>query len=1065
MKRLCAPILALGLISLYASSSYSQFIVSSQAGCEGISGSFGWQSANLTVQAGDVLNICATGTIQLNNQSPNLTTPDGETDEGPAGAGWCAPSAYPGQLLGYINGSIFALGSDVTVVAPASGTLQLGINDEFYDDNNGDFTVLVDTGREMVMYTIRGVSSGVPFSIGVASRTAEAPQPGDLTYMTIPALPLGAPPRDIANAIIAAVRNLNLGGCGVRAGRLNGDPKNVVRLFGSINQFWVGGAGEELTCLPSLYGGNFLSPLAPYAPANGGCVFNPTMWAADPWYRLEPRMSERQSDYRLEPPPPTALVLADYTFAGCDAEGWNSNDHTEFSGGGVTAYGDFAGLFSSAAVLDEDACNSAPSCAWGFFSGSGADYSCGNAPFQAAVPYVDADDHYIHNSVVSPRIDLAGATTRIQLEFDTYRDLDFDDLVFYFYKVRSRVGGEWGDWKDDEYIYYGGGADWYRESVEVGHLLEAGADSLQVSLGVIDMLGPWADFGGGVCHSHAPLFGNVTVTSLVETGPTWSVREIDLFQDSFPHDGTTTGTVHADIAADVNPLTWPVYQPGDSAVVTVYDGTVGLGTDMSGGAAVYAYVSVDPPQPGKSGVDLTDDPVHYPVVDSVMADGVMWYCILMDSAFVDAGREHWIDHRFRVDLDDELFTPGDVVSFFFAAKNGSGMWSYWTELVGQTSSLSEAAAHPCEFSCLPGQGWMSGGDILYVDVADGRGVQPFFDTAFSSMGLSVDRYDVRGASTLQGNGLSSRITDVAAQLADCYSRIIWASGDLRRGAITDGTGSAKADDAALLLAFLDELSESGGVYFSGDHLAEEWNGLAGTLALGGAYIPHTLVGADHGAVGLGLSPRVIGEPASCFDHVTGPDSIFVAGGCPPQRRFDVLAAVGPSTQEMRYDGGGPGNNGAVIANSTVNGNSATVGVVLSGFSFDAIRDDVADGSVARHEHLRDILDWLGDAPPDPTNAGPGAHSYALAQNVPNPFNPVTTIEYSLASPGRVTLRIYNVAGQLIRTLVGDEQRPAGFSNARWDGRNDAGTAVASGVYFYRLIAGSFVETRKMVLLK
>jgi flagellar hook assembly protein FlgD len=65
----------------------------------------------------------------------------------------------------------------------------------------------------------------------------------------------------------------------------------------------------------------------------------------------------------------------------------------------------------------------------------------------------------------------------------------------------------------------------------------------------------------------------------------------------------------------------------------------------------------------------------------------------------------------------------------------------------------------------------------------------------------------------------------------------------------------------------------------------------------------------------------------------------------------------------------------------------------------------------------------------------------------------------------VSLRIYNVAGQLIRTLVDATKAPGKVHTATWDGRNDTGQSVSSGVYFYKLVAGSYVQTKKMVLLK
>jgi len=88
----------------------------------------------------------------------------------------------------------------------------------------------------------------------------------------------------------------------------------------------------------------------------------------------------------------------------------------------------------------------------------------------------------------------------------------------------------------------------------------------------------------------------------------------------------------------------------------------------------------------------------------------------------------------------------------------------------------------------------------------------------------------------------------------------------------------------------------------------------------------------------------------------------------------------------------------------------------------------------------------------------------LFQNVPNPFNPTTTITFTLRETGDVTLSVYDARGRHVRALVRD-RRDARRYDVTWDGRDDAGARVASGVYFYRLVAGSFTQTRKMVLLK
>jgi hypothetical protein len=88
----------------------------------------------------------------------------------------------------------------------------------------------------------------------------------------------------------------------------------------------------------------------------------------------------------------------------------------------------------------------------------------------------------------------------------------------------------------------------------------------------------------------------------------------------------------------------------------------------------------------------------------------------------------------------------------------------------------------------------------------------------------------------------------------------------------------------------------------------------------------------------------------------------------------------------------------------------------------------------------------------------------LAQNFPNPFNPSTNIRFGLEKSGHVSLRIYDAAGRLVVNLI-DESRRAGTYVVDWDGRDGQGYRVASGVYFYRLIAGDFTRTRKMVLLQ
>ena len=112
----------------------------------------------------------------------------------------------------------------------------------------------------------------------------------------------------------------------------------------------------------------------------------------------------------------------------------------------------------------------------------------------------------------------------------------------------------------------------------------------------------------------------------------------------------------------------------------------------------------------------------------------------------------------------------------------------------------------------------------------------------------------------------------------------------------------------------------------------------------------------------------------------------------------------------------------------------------------------------------------GEMPPSPPNedATPSdlPKEFALEQNYPNPFNPTTTLRYALPTDSRVTLKVYNVLGQVVATLT-DGVVSAGYQSAEWNAAN-----VASGFYFYRIEATSvanpsktFTQVKKMVLLK
>ena len=90
--------------------------------------------------------------------------------------------------------------------------------------------------------------------------------------------------------------------------------------------------------------------------------------------------------------------------------------------------------------------------------------------------------------------------------------------------------------------------------------------------------------------------------------------------------------------------------------------------------------------------------------------------------------------------------------------------------------------------------------------------------------------------------------------------------------------------------------------------------------------------------------------------------------------------------------------------------------------------------------------------------------FKLAQNYPNPFNPSTIIRFGLPVAEKVTIKVYDVLGREVKTLINEELRP-GYQQVEWDGTNNYGSRVSSGIYIYRMVAGKFVKTMKMMMLK
>jgi uncharacterized delta-60 repeat protein len=197
-----------------------------------------------------------------------------------------------------------------------------------------------------------------------------------------------------------------------------------------------------------------------------------------------------------------------------------------------------------------------------------------------------------------------------------------------------------------------------------------------------------------------------------------------------------------------------------------------------------------------------------------------------------------------------------------------------------------------------------------------------------------------------------------------------------------------------------------------------------------------------------------GNQADVAKHIAvdAQGNVYVGGGSiglTPNGDYCTVKydSLGSQLWAARYDG--PANNYDVIFGLAIDDSN---NVYVTGTS---------DGNVSPVMCTIKYRQFVGVEEVAPS--GVSLH-FELSQNVPNPWVEGTRIAYSLPYEAQVDLRVYNPVGQLVRSLVNGEES-AGYKQVAWDGRDDEGRRVPSGVYFYRIQAGAFSNTRKMVLIR
>ena len=232
--------------------------------------------------------------------------------------------------------------------------------------------------------------------------------------------------------------------------------------------------------------------------------------------------------------------------------------------------------------------------------------------------------------------------------------------------------------------------------------------------------------------------------------------------------------------------------------------------------------------------------------------------------------------------------------------------------------------------------------------------------------------------------------------------------------------------------------------------------------------------------------EVIGE---LNEETGGEFSVWVAQGCDGDSTVDVQTFVIDGEGDVDLDEilamhGIPGQtstidmetgeNGDMILTTTdadgvehtINLSDEDAAEQLAALGMDVqILEEGEEGALKMFVSKEQVIEIEDDGDGSAKTYGDALpEGFRLEQNYPNPFNPTTTIEFALPQAGPVSVEIYNINGQKVRTLI-DGPMTAGVHTVEWDATDEAGSRVASGVYFYRLTTDEFTQSKKMTLLK
>ena len=609
-------------------------------------------------------------------------------------------------------------------------------------------------------------------------------------------------------------------------------------------------------------------------------------------------------------------------------------------------------------------------------------------------------------------------SSEVFVAFDVYRNLPLNACFYYHLRYKTKNAGDpaWSEWIDPtRLLYYGASKDWARQKVQLTGA--SNKDSLMVELGVTDYGQVYCD-GQNSSAGVYTFFDNVAVGVITTAPPTFVSRDVDLFNDTFntlPFSGTND---------NINTAL------GDSAVVEV--------NASRGYKSGFMYWR-------RNGGSFS----AVPLLSSTPALPRLRYA----------------------DVPAAAYPANSTIEYYFGVTDSTNATAYLPAGAITDQQYFSASVLPLKTATNPGAGCMDSlATILFVNNNVGRETKTYIAENLKAWGYKFDTWDVNAPSSGLGNTpggstpgqpvFSWPPTDVSKMSQ--YSTIIWHSGSMN-------SFTVRPEDQALLQSWIQQSGKNRNLWLTGDNIADDlitrqqdYNTFL-SFTCGVSFLRDLWESSPQDSL-LPIVSGVLGGPAAGRQ-------MHVDAGCPQIDDFDLILTSNQATANgkagplLRYPTGYPA--ATRYATKYVSFGSDSARVAFMGFSFNSIKE-----GGERLLVTRDIMNTYFKASAcysptaveeDPVGEAPQIPN-SLAQNVPNPFNPSTTIRYSVSKTGPVAIRVYNAGGALVRTLVSTPHAPGAYS-VRWDGTDDGGRHLASGVYFYRIESAGFRDAKKLILLK